>query len=318
MVTQSDFNSILRFIPYTRYSPRIMLGSNLKFTIIIRGLYGHLNWKLDFIENQMSDPDLVFHYTTQEGFLGIMDSSSIWATHCRYLNDKSELMTAIQLAINLYEIRKASLSDTIRGRIEMSLDALYNIVDINHCLVSFCENGDDLGQWRAYAGGIGGFSLGFRKQYLSQIDGFVFRQCIYERFEQEKQMNRMYDRFILEYANNGALWCQEEERHGIGQFIRLFLSIALTFKSNAFRDEKEWRLISDIPISSEKLDVRPGKSNLVPFFKLAITSFDQALKDVYIGPSPNPKLSAAPVGIVLAKKNIPFSIMPTSIPYREW
>lgn len=36
------------------------------------------------------EPELLYHYTTQEGLLGILKDRCIWATHIRYLNDTSE------------------------------------------------------------------------------------------------------------------------------------------------------------------------------------------------------------------------------------
>ncbi len=36
-----------------------------------------------------AEPELLYHYTTQEGLLGIFDTQEIWATHIRYLNDKT-------------------------------------------------------------------------------------------------------------------------------------------------------------------------------------------------------------------------------------
>ncbi|MGA3345583.1 MAG: HepT-like ribonuclease domain-containing protein, partial [Terracidiphilus sp.] len=37
-----------------------------------------------------AQPELLYHYTTQEGLLGILKSRSIWASHIRFLNDTSE------------------------------------------------------------------------------------------------------------------------------------------------------------------------------------------------------------------------------------
>ena len=37
-----------------------------------------------------TEPELLYHYTTQKGLLGILKDKCIWATHIRYLNDTSE------------------------------------------------------------------------------------------------------------------------------------------------------------------------------------------------------------------------------------
>ena len=38
----------------------------------------------------LREPELLYHYTTQEGLLGILEKECIWATHFRCLNDTSE------------------------------------------------------------------------------------------------------------------------------------------------------------------------------------------------------------------------------------
>jgi hypothetical protein len=34
----------------------------------------------------------LFHYTTWNGLMGILDSHSLWATHYKFLNDSSEII----------------------------------------------------------------------------------------------------------------------------------------------------------------------------------------------------------------------------------
>lgn len=51
--------------------------------------------------------DLLYHYTTQAGLLGILGSKSIWCTNTLFLNDPTEFSHAIDLgkmlAGSLYE-----------------------------------------------------------------------------------------------------------------------------------------------------------------------------------------------------------------------
>ena len=43
-------------------------------------------------------PEILYHYTTQEGLLGIIKDKVIWATHTQYLNDQAEFSYALRLA----------------------------------------------------------------------------------------------------------------------------------------------------------------------------------------------------------------------------
>ncbi len=44
-----------------------------------------------------AEPELLYHYTTQKGLLGILHERCIWATHIRYLNDASEFKHGVEM-----------------------------------------------------------------------------------------------------------------------------------------------------------------------------------------------------------------------------
>jgi hypothetical protein len=44
-------------------------------------------------------PPILYHYTTQEGLLGILETDSLWATKIHFLNDSSEYALACNLAV---------------------------------------------------------------------------------------------------------------------------------------------------------------------------------------------------------------------------
>ena len=41
---------------------------------------------------------MLYHYTSLQGLIGIISNSSIWCSHCEYLNDSSEFNQAIDFA----------------------------------------------------------------------------------------------------------------------------------------------------------------------------------------------------------------------------
>ena len=62
-------------------------------------------------------------------------------------------------------------------------ESLHGLEDINIFAVCFCENGDLLSQWRGYAGGKYGYSIGFDSDALMQIadrNEFTLGRCIYD------------------------------------------------------------------------------------------------------------------------------------------
>ena len=42
-------------------------------------------------------PEVIYHYTTQAGLLGIIGNGEIWASDLRYLNDSAEYHHALKL-----------------------------------------------------------------------------------------------------------------------------------------------------------------------------------------------------------------------------
>jgi hypothetical protein len=43
-------------------------------------------------------PETLWHYTSYQGFQGIISSKNIWASECRFLNDRKEFVHAKELA----------------------------------------------------------------------------------------------------------------------------------------------------------------------------------------------------------------------------
>jgi hypothetical protein len=129
-----------------------------------------------------SEPEFLYHYTTEKGLDGILEKESIWATHYRFLNDLSECLEAPELfeaIIRQLSSTKLPQSDLAKdgrekfwGRIGDRLRA--QIESSDAYFVSFTDEstsqmpGDRLTLWRGYAGRSQGFSLGFCQNKLQQ------------------------------------------------------------------------------------------------------------------------------------------------------
>src|SRR5215813_10915885 len=102
-----------------------------------------------------SAPEMLYHYTTQAGLLGIMRTKEIWASHTQYLNDLREFRHAMQLVREqLSEMNRPGSYEPAEQRLLTEMqDRIEGLESINVCVCSFSENGDALSQWRAYGGG---------------------------------------------------------------------------------------------------------------------------------------------------------------------
>jgi len=139
----------------------------------------------------------LYHYTTWEGLLGILQTQTLWATHYRFLNDYSELVLIRDKLIDfvfpivkekyrvLIEQRKdvqrdidqmGGLDQVVLHDAKAFVDGAYKATGEEIYIVSFC--GEDknsyvnsnglLSQWRGYGAG-GGIALLFDTKKLEEI-----------------------------------------------------------------------------------------------------------------------------------------------------
>lgn len=139
----------------------------------------------------------LYHYTTWDGLLGILQTQTLWATHGRFLNDYSEIVLfrdkLIDSVIPIVEkgyrelIKKdkniqgfieqrGGLDQFVRKDAAVQVDAAYNATGEEIYIVSFC--GEDknsyvnsnglLSQWRGYGDG-GGIALLLDTKKLEEI-----------------------------------------------------------------------------------------------------------------------------------------------------
>src|SRR5258706_2326348 len=130
-------------------------------------------WTSKIVNPNDAKPDL-FHYTDASGLLGILRSCSLWTTHCQSLNDSSEMHYAIKQACDLLDclVKKGPEE---KGRFLLGardlLDKAFEGEGLAPYIVSFCDLGNLLSQWREYGDRGSGFSIGFDFKRLSALFG---------------------------------------------------------------------------------------------------------------------------------------------------
>ena len=98
--------------------------------------------------------DALYHYTDGSGLRGILDSGRIWFTDYRHLNDPSELLHGIETVGDV----SRGMANGADERVQHFLRTLTDMFQhpnleksLDFFIASFSREGDDLGQWRAYA-----------------------------------------------------------------------------------------------------------------------------------------------------------------------
>ena len=123
----------------------------------------------------------IYHYSSQRGLLGILDTRELWATKIQFMNDAEEFRHAVALARAVLKQRQNDL-----GKIEAINCAIQHlpVIETTDIFVAcFSEAGDLLSQWRGYCPDGIGFSIGFDYEELKTVasaqECFVGR-CIYD------------------------------------------------------------------------------------------------------------------------------------------
>lgn len=223
----------------------------------------------DFFGQSPKSP--LFHYTTAEGFLSILDTKELWATSVRHLNDSSEFVHALEkYSKHFEEVVAKKLHSTINPVIDHMLNGAKRIAetDIPAHVISFSEQGNQLSQWRAYSRGMNGISIGFGPDhFIFKNPNFKLVKCVYTDYEhnqlcealieslaeREKRMDGHTDKDVKEFE----AWAYD------------FAYLASAIKSEGFQEEQEWRLIC---LDRPNLGFRSGRFGIVPYLKLPLTS----------------------------------------------
>lgn len=108
-------------------------------------------------------PAVLWHYTTQKGFLDILESRNLWATDLLYLSDASEFSYAVGICLKVLEKMPEEARVVLGPALEAIGGGLAWNVSFRICVASFSEDGNLQSQWRAYSD-TGGFSLGLMCQ----------------------------------------------------------------------------------------------------------------------------------------------------------
>lgn len=258
----------------------------------------------------------LYHYCSSQTFLSILQSRTIRLSSLTSSNDSLE-GKIVAHAIERLAARDELSSDAIE-HIKKLMELFGSISDgLGFCL---SEEGDILSQWRGYADDASGLSIGFSKDYIEWLSSklkqtnekkgsFSLLQVKYSEREHEDEVRPTYEK-IKQLINDGALRIVykgllletrsdediELERKEIQKkfnaltFQFMFLLPKLfALKSEAFREEKEWRLVANHVINyvDGGCEFRAIGRRIIPFVThemLTQTDAPQPIREVIIGP----------------------------------
>jgi hypothetical protein len=247
------------------------------------------------MSNSLSDvlnrpiPEKLWHYTSVQGFQGIVASKEIFAADVRFLNDRTEFIHAREIATQViaetdeYGTNAFPARDYSKRAVDLAFDSGNLSADhLQVFVASFSEAEDQLSQWRGYSQGSSGVSLAFNLTTLrppAHVSTLVmFAPCIYTTAEKKAILRNALTHFVDEaqgYWNAGfeaadAIWRAGDPITGQAILDKItgspqfktdltaamvqtqgdLLRVAALSKDESFHEEREWRLV--FPVAKDK------------------------------------------------------------------
>lgn len=262
-------------------------------------------------------PGPIYHYTSPEAFEKIIQNREVWATNAAYLNDVSELSYPVRLAkVVISDIAEAEGDARIREFISgIARDLEEHAIYKPWYVTSFSTRGNLLSQWRGYCP-RGGYSIGFDPGTFARIlkqSHLLFGPVNYRPVSQEAAIRKV----IADWLNVVREIQSPDPNILDAQFSResqlqLALSVGealIFFKSEAFREEREWRVaLLDITGEATKR-FRDRNGVLTPYVVIPISGNDGRLplNSVCVSPLGDSQLAAHAAELCLAGASYPNS-----------
>lgn len=248
-------------------------------------------------------PEIIYHYTNDEGLRGILESGQIWLSDIFNLNDPSELSHGFSHAVNILN-RKAENGPPESQQFAKNFAAFHRggmRKTAHYFVCSFSEDGDDLGQWRAYADNGRGYAIGFNAKALENAfayeDGqpipnnstfhITYKDTVLADIHRQI-IEHMFDLISLPRGRN----LDNATVNAYMQELSVLLSVhalraSLFCKHKAYEHEKEYRFFqihrADMP---PEIKQRYRSYELVRYREFAWKRLQAgALKQIIVGPA---------------------------------
>lgn len=245
----------------------VSLEENEKYRLFVNDLANRIG-VFDFAPDQV-----VWHYTDGAGILGILQSSTLYATQVSSLNDPNETKYATDLYKEVVKQVIAESSD------DHDAVAFYNAVleavkenpespthGISKFFVtSFSADENDLAQWRLY-GGKNPYAIGFYAGMLNREPNSQLYKVVYERDRQHAFVREIVDA-TLRFYREGLVGERLSDPAG---WAKAFYSawdewiykLAPIAKDECWRTENEFRIVHELK-AAEFAQVRFSQKNTV-------------------------------------------------------
>ena len=243
--------------------------------------------KEEELEFDINNHPNIYHYTSPMGLKEIITDNSLWFTHYKFLNDRSEKYYCYDLFKRCIEREKGELKkvfySTILSVISENGDLNYEIFNKktkdlpDYYIASFSLNNNSLSMWNYYTKTINktGYNISFKTKEL--INSLKNKSYNYYKvnYDIKRQTNEI-ERYIRCFNN---AW-DDTKSEAFLQWLQYLLLdlidlISLRFKHHAFANEEEFRIVykvtslnSEIIEKEKLLEFRESNGIIVPYLNI--------------------------------------------------
>ncbi|RQT04353.1 DUF2971 domain-containing protein [Burkholderia contaminans] len=266
-------------------------------------------------------PDSLTHYTTIQGFMGIVDSKGFWASNASFLNDRKELVHGLEGAERAIFKLKGVLDPSLRRLLSTVIQEIKDGLLPATYVTCFCAKNDLLSQWRGYGGSEQGISIQFPREVLekrmarqkAKLTKVIYSDLSTETKVREALAEEMKD--LLDWENVLGDQSDDERKAGVFEAVSKLLP---RFKHLGFQDEREWRFVVQHPVEADDLLFRPKGAVIAPYIVLGMGKAKLPMQSVTIGPGREMELTQASVRLFLDRRgyeNVPVKV--SRVPFRS-
>ena len=204
--------------------------------------------------------DIVWHYTNSQGLLGIIQSSTLYATQVSSLNDTTETKYATDLYTQaISELMREQANDLEATQFFATVLSFVKeepespTLGLSKFFVT-CFSGDDdeLTQWDRYTK-PNGYAIGFYARGLHRDPNSQLYKVIYDR-DQQVRAARKLAQATLDFYRGGLVGDRIENP---SEWARVFFAawdewvykLAPLAKDRTWRSENEYRLVHELRVS---------------------------------------------------------------------
>jgi hypothetical protein len=248
--------------------------------------------------NPFDDVEYIYHYTSAEGVMGILNSKCLYATHAKFLNDYKEVVEGIDLikskVLNIEDLCSKSLvkyyattkgvteNDSILEGIKNEInkinpikflsdsikEAVIDNLDADVYITSFTKKRDNLSHWLTYGKSSVSYCIKFKVELIEHSDLALNRRLL-SYLEEVNYTSNIDDAIsesldqliedVYKQVKSDDSSCLDMRLGGLlAPFILNFQVLSAMIKNSKFSSEEEFRFIIIKPSNIKVNDIDYG------------------------------------------------------------